>query len=114
KAHLTHSCVFMPAKVPGLITRRLTPLGSPAGNCSPQESSMFRSRSTCCYCILCTFIGLALAFLMLLAGAPAANAQPPKGPVSFINDVAPILKENCFACHDAKKKKGKLEITSYE
>ena len=30
----------------------------------------------------------------------------PKGPVSFINDVAPILKENCFACHDAKKKQG--------
>ena len=75
---------------------------------------MFRTRSTCCYCILCTFIGLALAFLMLFAGAPAASAQPPKGPVSFINDVAPILKENCFACHDAKKKKGKLEMTSYE
>jgi hypothetical protein len=75
---------------------------------------MFRTRSTCCYCILCTFIGLALALLMLFANAPAASAQGPKGPVSFINDVAPILKENCFACHDAKKKKGKLEITSYE
>ena len=75
---------------------------------------MFRTRSTCCYCILCTFIGLALALLMLFAGAPAASAQGPKGPVSFINDVAPILKENCYACHDAKKKKGKLDMTSYD
>src|SRR5262249_9149379 len=37
-----------------------------------------------------------------------------KGPVSFINDVAPILKENCFACHDAKKRKGKFDMTTYE
>src|SRR5262249_52918918 len=35
-------------------------------------------------------------------------------PLSFINDVAPILKENCFACHDAKKRKGKLDMTTYE
>ena len=33
--------------------------------------------------------------------------------MSFINDVAPILKENCYACHDAKKHSGKLEMTSY-
>ncbi len=75
---------------------------------------MFRTRSTCSYCIFCTALGLALAWLMLFGAAPAARAQGQKGPVSFINDVAPILKENCFACHDAKKKKGKLEITSYE
>src|SRR5262245_17632765 len=67
-----------------------------------------------CYCILCALMGLALAWLMLF-GAPAAlQAQPPKGPVSFINDVAPTLKENCYACHDAKKKKGTLEMTSYD
>src|SRR5207244_4150608 len=55
------------------------------------------------------------------AAAPAAlpdaaapdEAQPGK-PISFINDVAPILKENCFACHDAKKKSGKLDMTTYE
>jgi WD40 repeat protein len=28
--------------------------------------------------------------------------------------VAPILKENCFACHDAKKRKGKFDMTTYE
>src|SRR5207302_42459 len=51
---------------------------------------------------------------MLFGSAPIARSQGPKGPVSFINDVAPILKENCFACHDAKKKSGKFDMTSYE
>jgi WD40 repeat protein len=51
---------------------------------------------------------------VLLAAPVSARAQAPKGPVSFINDVAPILKENCFACHDAKKRKGKLDMTTYE
>lgn len=73
---------------------------------------MFRSR--CCYCILCSMIAAALAWLLVAHPAPLAWSQPPKGPVSFINDVAPILKENCFACHDAKKKKGKFEMTTYE
>src|SRR3954452_11377777 len=75
---------------------------------------MFRARA--CYCIFCAVLGLFLAWLMLFGNAGAAGAQESKkkGPVSFINDVAPILKENCYACHDAKKKKGKLEMTSYE
>lgn len=78
---------------------------------------MFRSRF-CCYCILCSLLALALAWLMFIGEPPGAQAQPPqaqppKGTVSFINDVAPILKENCFACHDSKKKKGKFEMTSY-
>jgi WD40 repeat protein len=50
---------------------------------------------------------------LLLFSAPSVQAQQPK-PVSFIHDVAPILKENCFACHDAKKRKGKLDMTTYE
>src|SRR5437764_5336194 len=70
---------------------------------------MFRSRL---YCIFCGLLGLALAWL-LFACPQAVHAQQ-KGPVSFINDVAPILQKNCFACHDAKKKKGKLEMTTYE
>ena len=28
--------------------------------------------------------------------------------------MAPILKENCFACHDAKKKSGKYDMTTFE
>jgi WD40 repeat protein len=65
-----------------------------------------------CLCVLCAVLGIALVFGLLFAPAPA-YAQAPKGPVSFINDVAPILKENCFACHDAKKRKGKLDMTTY-
>ena len=75
---------------------------------------MPRSRSFAC--VLCVTLGTALALaLLLVAPRPAAAAEPPappKGPVSFINDVAPILKENCFACHDAKKRKGKLDMTT--
>jgi WD40 repeat protein len=58
---------------------------------------------------LCAVLGLASAAL------PRAYAQPTgKADVSFINDVAPILKENCFACHDSRKRKGKLDMTSFE
>src|SRR3954469_5070310 len=75
---------------------------------------MFRPRA--CYCIFCAVLGLVLAWLMLFGNPNAVQAQETKkkGAVSFINDVAPILKENCFACHDAKKRKGKLDMTTYE
>ena len=66
-----------------------------------------------CYCILCVILGLALAW-MLFFTPTRAHAQGPKGPVSFIKDVAPILQKNCYACHDAKKKKGKFEMTTWE
>src|SRR5436305_13540622 len=61
-------------------------------------------------CILCAVLTALAAWLVL--GVPRASAQGE--PVSFINDVAPILKENCFACHDAKKRKGKLDLTTFE
>ena len=47
-----------------------------------------------------------------MLGTSSASAQDK--PVSFINDVAPILKENCFACHDAKKRSGKYDMTTFE
>jgi len=52
----------------------------------------------------------------LFLGTPTeATAQPAADkPVSFINDIAPILKENCFACHDAKKRSGKYDMTTFE
>ena len=34
--------------------------------------------------------------------------------VGFAKDVAPILKVGCGTCHDAKNKKGRLELTSYD
>lgn len=81
-------------------------------------------RKRYCLCVLCAVLASAMAALLLLGNAgpsaaqtPAAPVQvaqaPPKGPVSFVNDVAPILKE-CFACHDAKKRKGKLDMTTLE
>lgn len=63
--------------------------------------------SHACFCVLA--LGLCFAPKTAHAQAPA-----PKGPISFIKDVAPILKENCFACHDSKKRKGKLDMTTYE
>src|SRR5262249_4620819 len=58
--------------------------------------------------------GLTLALLLLFGSPTAVRAQEPKGSVSFINQVAPILMESCFACHDAKKRKGKLDMTTFE
>lgn len=73
------------------------------------------SRYRYCCCVLCAALAIALA-VAAICGLPAvAAAQSPAGkPVSFINDVAPILKESCFACHDTKKRKGKLDMSSYE
>jgi WD40 repeat protein len=73
---------------------------------------MFRSRY--CFCILCAALGLALAALYLLALPQTAHAADQKGPVSFINDVAPILKKNCFGCHGVKNPKGKFDMTKFE
>ncbi len=61
------------------------------------------------FCVACA-VAAALLFL-LFSAVPATAADKP---VSFINDVAPILKENCFACHDAKKRSGKYDMTTIE
>ncbi len=63
-----------------------------------------------CFCVLCAIAAAVLAVL-LLNPTPASAQQKP---VSFINDVAPIIKENCFACHDAKKRSGKYDMTTFE
>ncbi|OWK36428.1 c-type cytochrome domain-containing protein [Fimbriiglobus ruber] len=67
-------------------------------------------RLRACHCILCAATAALLAFLFFGTATPAHAQQP----VSFVNDVAPILKENCFACHDAKKKSGKYDMTTFE
>jgi len=69
-------------------------------------------RSEYRFCIFCAIALGFIAILMALAQPPSAKAQNSKA-VSFIHDVAPILKENCLACHDAKKKNGKLDISTY-
>jgi len=68
-------------------------------------------------CILCPIVAAALALAFAFFRPPPAEAQatPAAGkPVSFMEHVAPILKENCYACHDAKKRKGKLDMTTFE
>jgi WD domain, G-beta repeat/Planctomycete cytochrome C len=57
-------------------------------------------------------LGSAIVAAHFLAPCAPAQAPAPK-PVSFINDIAPLLKENCIGCHDAKKRKGKLDMSSY-
>jgi hypothetical protein len=61
-------------------------------------------------CVLCA----AAAALIVAAFGSAPRLRAADKPVSFINDVAPILKENCFACHDAKKRAGKYDMTTFE
>lgn len=63
------------------------------------------------------FVVSPMRSLVLLAVSLAVS--PPAGraadkPISFINEVAPILKENCLACHDAKKRNGKYDMTTFE
>jgi WD40 repeat protein len=42
------------------------------------------------------------------------NAAPGSGkPVSFIQDVAPILVENCIACHNPRKSESKYVMTTF-
>jgi WD40 repeat protein len=69
-------------------------------------------RSHYCFCIFCAILGAVLAVLLL--APPKTTAQGAKGPVSFIKDVAPILKENCFSCHNAKQRKGGFDMTTFE
>ncbi len=79
------------------------------------------SRTVRCMCVLCAVAVAVLGMLAALlptteAAEPAAvqSAPPKDAPVSFIRDVAPVLQEYCFACHDAKKKSGKYDMTTFE
>jgi WD40 repeat protein len=45
--------------------------------------------------------------------APKA-AESPTPPVSFMKDVAPILVQNCIACHNPRKSESKYDMTSFE
>jgi tricorn protease-like protein len=46
--------------------------------------------------------------------APAKAASTPSGkPVSFMGDVAPILVENCIACHNPRKSESKYVMTTF-
>lgn len=51
--------------------------------------------------------------ILLLGIAFTAGAQDDK-PVSFAKDVQPIFKASCLSCHKPDKKKGKLDMSTYE
>jgi tricorn protease-like protein len=65
------------------------------------------------------------AALILAAAASAPGDEPKKvdaapvkenagaAPVSFIKDVAPILVQNCIACHNPKKSESKYIMTTF-
>ena len=60
-----------------------------------------------------------LAVLATAAGRsrPSFNAlgddKAPAAPVSFIKDVAPILVQNCIACHNPRKSESKYIMTTF-
>lgn len=45
--------------------------------------------------------------------APAAEAKD-DGALKFSRDIAPILVDNCFRCHNAEQRKGKFDMTTFE
>jgi len=57
-----------------------------------------------------TFISSLLSTLLVLAGAKHGFAEP----VSFKRDIAPILLNNCLACHGPKKAEGGYRIDTFE
>ena len=59
-------------------------------------------------------IAAAVIVALSILNPGSSQGQAPKTPVSFIRDVAPIFKENCFGCHGAKNPKGKLDMTKIE
>ena len=67
------------------------------------------TRSHVCACVLCAAAAALFALLMLTP----TRAHAADKPVSFIRDVAPIVKENCLACHDAKKASGKYDMSTF-
>jgi Tol biopolymer transport system component len=59
------------------------------------------------------FVSAALALAISLA-VPARGDEPkPAEPVSFIKEIAPILVQNCIACHNPKKSESKYVMTTF-
>ncbi len=58
-----------------------------------------------------------IILLVVGSGSGFIAGQDPiaakSAPVSFMKQIAPILKENCLSCHNARDQKGKLDMTSF-
>ncbi len=55
-----------------------------------------------------------LVFSWLLLGGHARGEEANQTAVSFSKDIAPILLDNCLACHGAKKAEGGYRVDTYE
>jgi mono/diheme cytochrome c family protein len=59
-----------------------------------------------------------LLALALSASAPSfarpAEGMQDKKPVSYEKDLQPIFKQSCLSCHKTDKKKGKLDMSTYD
>ena len=71
------------------------------------------TRSHMCACVLCAATAALFALMMLAPTSAHAADKPADKPISFIRDVAPIVKENCLACHEAKKPSGKYDMSTF-
>jgi WD40 repeat protein len=59
-------------------------------------------------------LGLVLCLCAVPATLLADDPMPqPEGPISFMKDVAPILVQNCIACHNARKSESKYNMTTF-
>jgi hypothetical protein len=59
------------------------------------------------------FLGSLLVLGVLFGGPAMAQEKKGENPVSFSKDIAPIFKASCNECHNVKKKKGKLDMSTY-
>jgi mono/diheme cytochrome c family protein len=56
---------------------------------------------------------LALAVSVPVGADEPKTADAPAGAVSFMKDVAPLLAQNCIACHNARKAESRYNLTTF-
>ncbi len=56
-----------------------------------------------------------ISLWLVLPGAILRADEPadPSSPISFLKDVAPILVQNCIACHNPRKSESKYVMTTF-
>jgi len=65
---------------------------------------------------LCSILVVCLVVGILLSACGGTNQTPNTGtasPVSFSQDVAPILNQRCAQCHSGDQASGQLNLSSY-
>jgi cytochrome c551/c552 len=65
-------------------------------------------------CVWPGFIVSAVVVICCAAKAPEPMAAEERKEVTYANDVQPILAISCVGCHNARKKKAGVDVSSYE